>query len=154
MTSHRDGYNDVEWAELKRGPIAAIYRVSLSTLAVAADLAHEFLAADDAIHDFVRNKPLESLVAELFREGLCAQDLKRMVAQHYSAQQALDLVVLSARLAQTHHPDASDAYTSVVMKAARTAANAVKEVSIPGYKRITEAEERAMCEIEEALFWR
>ena len=151
MASHRDVYTDAQWAQLRLAPIAAIYRISLATLSVAADLAHEFLAADDALNKFARSRTMTSLVTELFSERLVAFDLKIMVARHCSAYQSLDLVMNAARLVQTHHPDAADSYTDAVMTAARAAANAVKEISIPGFGRATEAEETAMYEINEAL---
>lgn len=151
MANHRNDYNDEQWAELRRGPIAAIYRVSLATTPVAADLAHEFLAADDAIHDLVSTNSKEALVCELFTERLSTQDLESMVLEHRSARQSLELVMLSARLVQTHHPADYDSYVELVMTAARTAADAVREVSIPWHKRTLETEDRAMGEIERAL---
>ena len=151
MKYHRVVYNDAEWAELKRGPIAAIYRVSLANLAVAADLAREFIAADDAIQVMVSAQSDGSLIAELFAEGLSRHDLRSMVAEHCSTEQTMEVVMLSANLVRSRHPAAYGDYTAAVVTAARTAANAVKEVSIPGHRRMTEAETRAMREIERAI---
>jgi hypothetical protein len=151
MASHRNDFSDEQRAEIRRAPIAAVYRVSLATTAVAADLAHEFLAADDAIHDLALSTPEESLIHELFEERLSERDLKRIVSEHRGARQSLELVIVSARLVRTHYPDEYDDFADLVMTAARTAANAVKEVSIPWYKRIVETEERAMRDIERVL---
>ena len=151
MANHRNEYDDRRRAEIRRAPIAAVYRVSLATTGIAADLAHEFLAADDAIHALVLANPKESMIRELFEKRLSRRDLKRMVAKHHSARQSLELVMLSARLVRTHYPDAYDSYVTLVMTAARSAADAVKEVSIPWHKRTVETEERAMVEIKRAL---
>ena len=151
MKHHRVGYNDAEWAELRRGPIAAIYRMSLANVAVAADLAHEFIAAEHAIHDLVATQSDESLLAELFAEGLSKQDLRSMVTEHCSAERSMDAVIVSAKLVRSRFPAAYDEYSAVLVAAARTAANAVKEVSIPGYRHMTEAEDCAIREIERAL---
>jgi hypothetical protein len=151
MANHRNVYNDEQWAELRRGPIAAIYRVSLATTPIAADLAHEFLAADEAIQSLVSTNPKESLISELFEERLSTQELWSMVSKHRSAQKSLDVVMLSARLVRTHHPGDYKSYVDLVMTAARKASEAVKEVSIPWHRRSTETEHRAIDDIEKAL---
>lgn len=151
MANHRNDYDDEEWAELRRAPLAAIYRVSLEKRAVAADLAHEFIAADDAIRNFVSANPKDSLICELFEERLSIQEFRRMVAEHRSAQQSLDVVMVSAQLVRTHHPDAYDAYVSVMMTVAQTAADAVKGSSVPWHRHTSEAAQGAIADIKKAL---
>lgn len=151
MANHRNEYSDEERAEIRRAPIAAVYRVSLATTAVAADLAHEFLAADDAIQELVKENPEDPLLREVFQERLSERDLKRMVAEHRGAEQSLEVVVVSAQLVRTRHPDDYSSYEKLVMTAACEAAEAVREVSIPWHRPIVETEERAMREIARAL---
>lgn len=151
MANHRNGSNKQLWAEIRRGPIAAIYRVFLVQKIVAADLAHEFIAADDAIQSLVSKQPKDSVIYQMFERRLSPQDLRSMVSEHRSAKKSLEVVMVSARLVRKHHEGAAESYAEVVMTAARTAAEAVKEDSIPWHKRTVETEHRAIRQIAKAL---
>lgn len=151
MATHRNEYDEKQRAEIRRAPLAALIRVSLEKRAVAADLAHEFIAADDAIRKFVSAIPKESLLYEMFEERLSPQEFRRMLAEHRSAQEYLEIVIASARWVRTHHPDAYDAFVSLLMTTARTAADALEESSIPWHRRSGDRAEGAIADIKKAL---
>ncbi len=132
---------------LRHGPLAAMFHVAQATSPAAAELAKEFIAASDAVHQATRATLSNTMLAAIFDDGLSREELKRLANEQPSAQVLFEQLQLSFEVLQQHSPDDVHHYRTLVLQAAEHAANALKETRYFSRGRVTAAERRAIEEI-------
>lgn len=132
---------------LRHGPLAAMFHVAQATSPAAAELAREFIAASDAVHQATRAALADTMLAGIFDNGLSREELKRLANEQPSAQVLFGQLQMSFEVLRRHSPEDVHHYRVLVLKAAEHAANALKETRYFSRSRVTAAERRAIEEI-------
>jgi hypothetical protein len=149
----RQMFDEAEWLKVRNAPLTALYHVATASPSGPVGLTKEFTAAADAVAEATQSASAESLVGTAFATGLAQDDLMQLAKAHPEPRVLLSDLHDSITIVARKSPHDAQSYRDMVLSSARRAAEATKEGGFLGIggTRVSEAEQRALDDIQRAL---